>query len=356
MKKIKFPVFKTKVRGVTQSFDLTDPQKRKAYFQAKAGPELAKIEDYLVAGKTFIAYLMGKKNAGKGTYAKMFIEIFGNKHVDHVSVGDVIRGVDEELRGEKSRKQLVKYLEDHYRGFLSPEEILEVQLKRSTKALLPTEFILTLIQREIDRRGRKALFLDGFPRDLDQVSYSLFFRILIDYRDDPDFFVLIDIPESVIDERIKYRVVCPRCQTPRNLKLLATKGVGFDSKKKEFFLKCDNPDCQEARMVGKEGDSLGIKAIRGRLERDGQLVARAFSLYGIPKVVLRNSVPVKEAREMVDDYEITPEYVYSWDAEAKKVKTTEKPWVIKDDFGVPSHSLLPAAVVLSMIKQIADLL
>ena len=75
---------------------------------------------------------------------------------------------------------------------------------------------------------KKALFIDGFPRDLDQVSYSLFFRDLIGYRADPDIFILIDVPNSVIDERIKYRVVCPKCHTPRNLKLLATKQVEYD--------------------------------------------------------------------------------------------------------------------------------
>lgn len=356
MKKIKFPVFKTKVESLAKRFDLADPEEREKYFQAKAGREIAKIRDYFASGKTFIAYLLGKKNAGKGTYAKLFIEVFGSKYVEHISVGDVVREVDKELRGAGTRRRLVDYLKANYRGFLSVEEVIEAQLSRSTKALLPSEFILALIKREIDRKAKKALFIDGFPRDLDQISYSLFFRNLVDYRDDPDFFVLIDVPEAVIDERIKYRVVCPRCQTPRNLKLLATKKVGFDQKMNEFFLMCDNPKCKEARMVSKEGDSLGIEAIRDRLEKDGELVARAFSLYGIPKVVLRNSVPVKEAKKLVDDYEITPEYVYTWDEKVKQVKTIERSWIIKDDFSVLSYSLLPPAVVLSLINQIADLI
>lgn len=356
MKKIKFPVFKTKVKSLAKRFDLADPEEREKYFQAKAGREIAKIRDYFASGKTFIAYLLGKKNAGKGTYAKLFIEVFGRRYVEHISVGDIVREVDRELADLQKRKELESFLHQNYRGFLSVEEIIEAQLKRSTKALLPSEFILTLIKREIDRKARKALFIDGFPRDLDQVSYSLFFRNLVDYRDDPDFFVLIDVSEAVIDERIKYRVVCPECQTPRNLKLLATKKVGFDAERGEFFLRCDNPKCKRARMVSKEGDSLGIEAIRDRLEKDGELVARAFSLYGIPKVVLRNSVPAKEAKKLVDDYEITPEYVYTWDEKVKQVKTTEKPWIIKDDFGVLSYSLLPPAVVLSLVNQIADLL
>jgi len=51
-------------------------------------------------------------------------------------------------------------------------------LKAATpKTLLPTELILALVKREIAKRPRKTLFIDGFPRDMDQVSYSLFSAI-----------------------------------------------------------------------------------------------------------------------------------------------------------------------------------
>ena len=53
---------------------------------------------------------------------------------------------------------------------------------------------------------------------------------------------------------------------------------------------------------------------------------------------------------------ITPEYVLDWDAKAKKVRVREKPWVVKDDDGVPSYSLLPQAVVVSLIKQMVKVL
>jgi len=77
----------------------------------------------------------------------------------------------------------------------------------------------------------------------------------------------------------------------------------------------------------------------------------------LPKILLRNSIPVSEAKKLVDDYEITPEYVFHRDKGSKgKVKVEEKPWVIKDDQGVPSYSLLPQAVVVSFLKQFADLL
>jgi len=143
---------------------------------------------------------------------------------------------------------------------------------------------------------------------------------------------------------------------------------------------CEN---NKARMVKKEGDELGIKPIRERLKVDEKLMELAFSLYGIPKILLRNSVPVKDAKDFVDDYEITPEYILEWNKKSKKVhpvrnlknkrdsniklskkqfgvsdgvKVKEKPWIFLDDKGVPSFSLLPQPVVISMIKQMVEVL
>lgn len=355
MKKIQFPIFKSKIEGVKKKFNLIDPKERKAYFEFKAGSDIQKIREYLKKN-SFIAYLLGKKNAGKGTYSKMFAEIVAPERIFHFSIGDMVRGIDRELSNPEKRRELILFLEKNYRGWIPLEKIIQSLEKRSTKTLLPTELILALIKREIARREKKALFIDGFPRNLDQVSFSLFFRDLIGYRDDPDVFILIDVPESVIDERIKYRRVCPICNTSRNLKLLPTKRVEYDKEKKEFYLICDNPNCREARMEKKEGDEWGIESIRERLKTDEELIKTAFSLYGIPKILLRNSIPIDEAEKYIDDYEITPEYEYEWVEKENKVKVKEKPWEIIDDAGKKSFSLLPPPVVLSLIKQLTDVL
>jgi len=350
-----FPIFKTKIPGKNKVFDLTDYDQVSEYFEYKAGEEIAKIKKYL-QDNTFVAYFLGKKGAGKGTYSKIFTKIFGNDQVIHISVGDVVRGVDEEMKDPKKKAELIKFLEQNYRGYISLEEILKSQEGRSTKKLLPNEYILALLKREISKAGKKrSLFLDGLPRNLDQVSYSLFFRELIGYRDDQDMFILIDIPEAVIDARIKTRVICPKCQDTGNLKLLMTGKAGYDEKKGQFYLCCDHPECQGARMIPKEGDELGIGPIKERLDNDGKLIEQAFSLYGVPKVLLRNSVPVKKAKSLVDDYEITPEYVLEH-LGGGKVKISQKPWIIKDDQGVDSFSLLAEPVALGMIKQIAEVL
>ncbi len=350
MNNIDFPLFKTKVKN-SPKFDLADVKDRQKYFDLKAGEEIKKLREYLKEN-SFIVYLLGKKNSGKGTYAKMFKEVVDKDNIEHFSIGDMIREVDKELKDERKRKELMKFLEKNYRGFVPLKEIIDSLEKRSTSKLLPSELILALAKREIAKKGKKSLFIDGFPRELDQVSYSLFFRDLVNYREDPDIFVLINVPEAVIDERIKHRVVCPICQTSRNLKLLPTKKV--EEEKGKFYLVCDNSECQGKRMVAKEGDGAGIELIKDRLKLDGELIERAFSLHGIPKVLLRNSVPVAQAKELLDDYEITPEYSYQ--LKKGKVEIIEKPWQIKDNNGVPCYSLMPPPVVVSLIKQIVKAL
>lgn len=350
---MEFPIFKTKITGLTKTFNLSDPQERREYFELKAGPEIKKLRNYLEKN-TFVAYLLGKKNSGKGTYAKLFTEIVEPERIVHFSIGDAVRAVHYELKNTEKKKELIDFLKTNYRGFIPIEKALGELESRSVKSLLSTEFILALVKREIAKLGRKSLFIDGFPREMDQISYSLFFRDLIDYRDDPDVFVLIDLPESVIDARMKGRVVCPICQTPRNLKTLPTKRVGYDNKTERFFLICDNPFCHKIAMVAKEGDELGVEPIRDRLTKDGKVIEQAFSLYGIPKILLRNSVPVELANQYVDKYEITPEYIYQW--KNQKVIIQEKPWIVLDDNGIPSYSLLSPPVTVALIKQLVKIL
>ncbi len=365
-----FPIFKTKIEGLERKFNLTDPKEQREYFELKAGKEIEKLREYL-KNNTFVAYLLGKKNSGKGTYSKMLAALVAPDKMEHFSIGDMIRVIDKEMKDPQKRGDLLNFLKKNYRGRFSMEEIISSLEKRSTATLLPTELILILVKREIEKKEKKALFIDGFPRDLDQINFSLFFRDLIGYREDPDIFALIDVPEIVIDERIKWRRVCPLCQTSRNLKLLPTSKIGYEKEKKvsmssaatgipaegigKFYLNCDNPNCQEVKMLTKEGDELGIEPIKERLKLDEKLMEQAFSLYGIPKILLRNSIPAKEAKNFVDDYEITPEYVFSWNEREKRAEVKEKPWVFLDN-GVESVSLLPQPVVVSLIKQLAGAL
>ena len=62
------------------------------------------------------------------------------------------------------------------------------------------------------------------------------------------------------------------------------------------------------------------------------------------------------AKDYVDDYEITPEYSYKFNAKNEQIKIIEKSWVIKDDRGKLVCSLLAPPVVLALIRQLVKIL
>jgi adenylate kinase family enzyme len=348
-----FPIFKTKMGG-DRKFNLSDPKERMEYFKLKCGPEIEKLKEYLEKN-TFIAYLLGKKNSGKGTYSKMLAEVLGVDKIVHLSVGDMVRALDGEIQDPEKKKELIEFLEKNYRGFYPLDEIIASLENRSTKSLLPDELVLALIKREIVKRKGKVILLDGFPRNLDQVNFSLFFRDLVEYRDDPDIFIMIDVPMNVINERIKWRRICPKCQESRSLKLLPSSKIGYDAATKEFYLICDTPECCGAKMVMKEGDEKGIEPIKERLLMDEEIIKKANSLYGVPKVLLRNAIPADVAKDYVDEYEMTPAYSFKV-KENEEVEVVEEPWVVNNDEGVPCVSLQAAPVVVAMIKQLVEAL
>jgi adenylate kinase family enzyme len=341
-----------KTDGSNNEYDLLSPEGRRLYYNAKAGKEIEFLREYLKTN-TFVAYLLAPKNAGKGTYTKNLAEALGGDYFYHISVGDVVKDADADYREKGKESEVYKYAEQHYRGYIHLDEAFAALTGRSTANLVPTEFVLTLVKRVLDKQEKKTVFVDGFPRNLDQISYSLYFRELINYRGDPDIFVLISAPLGILDLRVKYRVVCPTCKTPRNLKVHPTKEAGYDEKTGEYFLICDNPDCPNPqRMIKKEGDELGIEPIKDRMIMDNQLMERARKLYGVPKIEVFNGIHADRALEYVDDYEITKEYYF--EREGDKVVRKEKPLSVSEN-GTEFYSLLAPAATIQLIKQLYNL-
>ncbi|MBD3329407.1 hypothetical protein GF357_02840 [Candidatus Dojkabacteria bacterium] len=333
-----------------KEFDLISPAGRRLYFNSKIGKELSALREYL-KNNTFIGYLLAPKMAGKGTYSKMLREIVGPEYFEIVSVGDAVRAAHKEFLEQGKNSDLYAYAKENYRGMMGLDEAFDSLVNRTQKGLMPTEFILTIVKREIDRIGHKSIFIDGFPRKVDQVSYSLYFRDLINYRGDPDLFVLISLPLEVIDARIRGRRVCPKCKTPTNIRLLPTSIVRFDEETQDYYLVCDNPNCEPTRLVEKEGDDKGIELIRERLENDLELVNMARNMYGISRIELFNSLEVDVGYKYVDDYEITKEY--SYEGRGDDIVTVPKPFEI-EDHGVKYFSLLPPPVVVQFVRQLVD--
>jgi adenylate kinase family enzyme len=352
-----FPFFNTKKLSDGNKYNISDPVERRAYFAAKLGTKIDDLKRYLDAN-TFVGFLLAKKGAGKGTFAKMFQEIVGVDRVAHISVGDLVRDVHATIGDTSKKVELLQLFEKNYRGSLSLDDALAAFVGKSQDKLIPTEFILTLVKLEVEKLGRKAVFIDGFPRNLDQISYSLYFRDLVNFREDPDFFLILDTPAEVINERMKHRVICPICHTSRSIKLNPTRFVKYDESSDSFYLVCDNSACVgfgKRRLVGKEGDELGIEAIRDRLEMDASVIQQVSLLHGIPKILVRNAVPVDKVAEVVEEYEVTPAYSYKQTSDGA-VEVLENPWTFVDYAGVESCSLLPAVTAIAAVSGIHSLL
>lgn len=339
--------------GSGKTYDLDSYAGRREYYMDKVGSEIEYLRDYF-REKTFLGYWLAPKQAGKGTYMNGLKEIFGTEMFTHISVGDLVRAADIEYKEKEKESEVYQYAVKNYRGDMHLDEAFDALTGRSTEKLVPTELVMVFLRRAIEKYEKKTLFIDGFPRNLDQVSYSLYFRELVNYRNDPDVFILINAPITVLDERMKQRRTCLTCGNSRNMALLPTKEFGYDKDKDEYYLICDLPGCKGGRMVTKEGDHLGIETIKSRILADIGVMERARKLYGIPKIELFNSLEKEKALQYVDEYECTSGCTYTHD-EAGKVEIHKDIWTVqdgKDEF----YSLLPPAVVVQLVKQLARVL
>ena len=118
-----FPIVKTKIENMP-SFDLSNPEDCEKYFELEVKEDIKKIKNYL-EHNSFIVYLLGKKNSGKGTYAKIFRNLMGTEKISHFSIGDMIRGIDEELKDKDRREELISFLKKNYRGWVSLDDIID---------------------------------------------------------------------------------------------------------------------------------------------------------------------------------------------------------------------------------------
>lgn len=351
-----YPLVNTKRNGTHGTFNLNDPKERQEYFQAKANKEISSIKKYL-ENNTFVAFLLSKKSAGKGTYAQMLVDIFGNDKILHLSIGDLIRQIHQEIHEDNTKKEnLISYLENNYRGFMPVQEALEAFINKTQQKHIPTEFILAILKRKINNLQNKAILIDGFPRNADQISYSLYFREIMNLRPDPDFFIFLDIPTEAIDIRMKSRRICPVCQTSRNQKFLITKEIIEENG--NYYLLCDNESCpgyKKTKLTPKEGDQAGAKSIETRLQGEGALIEQANNLQGIDKIALKAFISTDIAKENVEEYELTPIHNFTT-KEDGTIETQSNPWILSDNDGTKVHSLHAAAAVLCLIYSIYDLL
>lgn len=155
--------------------------------------------------------LLGKPASGKGTLSQML-----KKDYKHISTGDILR---EEIKKETKLGQYIKELIDNG-NFVDNNTMLE------------------LLKKNINPK-EKVIF-DGYPRNKAQIP---FFEELI--KKEETLVVIFKVPDNVLIERIKGRIVCQDCSSVYNT-------ITNPTQKENI---CDN--CG-GELVKRKDDSLDI--------------------------------------------------------------------------------------------------
>ena len=169
-----------------------------------------------------IVILLGAPGSGKGTVAgKLASE---NANLKHVSSGDLLRGAV--AKGTAAGVEAKGYME---KGNLVPDALIAQMIKDVVA----------------ETTGDVTMLLDGFPRNLAQA------KILEDMGAPVRSAVLIDVPDSIIQDRIAGRRTCPKCKAGYHVKNLPPKVEGIcDSCGTALVVrKDDNPDTVRDRLV-----------------------------------------------------------------------------------------------------------
>lgn len=169
-----------------------------------------------------IVILLGAPGSGKGTVAgKLASE---NDGLKHVSSGDLLRGAV--AKGTAAGVEAKGYME---KGNLVPDALIAQMIKDVVA----------------ETTGDITMLLDGFPRNLAQA------KILEEMGAPVKSAVLIDVPDSIIQDRIAGRRTCPKCKAGYHVRNLPPKveGVCDVCGEKLVIRKDDNPETVKDRLV-----------------------------------------------------------------------------------------------------------
>jgi adenylate kinase len=165
------------------------------------------------------AIIFGAPGAGKGTYSS---RLKAKLDVEVISTGDIFR----ELMKENSDlgKKVRSYVE---KGLLVPDEVVLEVLKQSLNRI----------------PEGKGFILDGYPRTLKQAK-------AVEAITKIDVILLLDVPDSVIIERLSTRRICRNCGTVYNIRFLKPKVEGAcDKCAGQIYQRSDDtPDVIKKRL------------------------------------------------------------------------------------------------------------
>lgn len=167
--------------------------------------------------------LLGPPGSGKGTQAQRLAMEYG---IPHISTGDIFR---EHVANETPLGQKVK-------------EIIR------SGHLVSDELVLDMIKDRFSRSDCvKGFVLDGFPRTVVQAEK---FAEVIDKKG-LSLVLCLEVPDEVIIERAKGRLVCKSCGTIYNQGVLPPKRAGVcDKCHGEVYRRSDDmPEVVKDRLL-----------------------------------------------------------------------------------------------------------
>lgn len=136
--------------------------------------------------------LLGAAGAGKGTQAQRLAARFG---IPQISTGDMLRAARRE--GTPLGKEAEKYMNE---GKLVPDSV-----------------VIGLVEQRLQAKDAASGFiLDGFPRTVPQAD--ALGAVLEKLGRAPLRVVSIEVPESVLLERLGGRISCPKCGASYHVK------------------------------------------------------------------------------------------------------------------------------------------
>ena len=169
-----------------------------------------------------IVILLGAPGSGKGTIAgKLASE---NANLKHVSSGDLLRGAI--AAGTPAGNEAKGYMD---KGNLVPDALIAQMIKDVVA----------------ETTGDVTMLLDGFPRNLAQA------KTLEEMGAPVTRAILVDVPDSIIQDRIAGRRTCPKCKQGYHVKNLPPKTEGVCDKcgAELVIRKDDNPETVADRLV-----------------------------------------------------------------------------------------------------------
>ncbi|XP_078433112.1 adenosine monophosphate kinase [Wolffia australiana] len=160
--------------------------------------------------------ISGAPASGKGTQCELIKEKYG---LVHIAAGDLLRA--EVAAGTENGKQAKEYME---KGMLVPDEIVVKMVKER------------LLQPDAEEKG---WLLDGYPRSLSQAHALESFGI------NPELFILLDVDEDILVERVVGRRLDPvtgkiyhlKYSPPENEEIAARLTQRFDDTEEKVKLR-----------------------------------------------------------------------------------------------------------------------